>query len=150
MSETGQSDAAGPTLDILLVEDNPQSLKLCRDLLAVRGHRVLLATDGGEAILQARLHRPDLIVMDIQLPIMNGLAATGELRRLPETRHIPIIALTAFAMKGDAERFLQAGFNCYIPKPIDTRRFAQQVLDAYRQGSATPPEAASEEPPAHE
>lgn len=145
MSGTEKSERDAPTLDILLVEDNPQSLKLCRDLLAVHGHRVLLATDGGEAIEQARLHRPDLIVMDIQLPIMNGMTATTELRRLPETRHIPIIALTAFAMKGDAERFLKAGFNLYIPKPIDTRRFAQEVLSVYLDARRLSAQAQDEE-----
>ena len=131
MSGTETSAPDRPTLDILLVDDNPQSLKLCHDLLALHGHRVLEATDGGEAIEQARLHRPDLIVMDIQLPIMNGLTAAAELRRLPETRHIPVVAMTAFAMKGDAERFLKEGFARYIPKPIDTRRFVTEVLSAY-------------------
>ncbi len=112
---------------ILIVEDNPKNLKLCRDLLELKGHTILVATDGEEGINIARLHRPDLVIMDIQLPILNGLEAARLLREKSETKKIPIIALTAFAMKGDEERFLQNGFNGYIPKPIDTREFANEV-----------------------
>lgn len=118
-------------LTILIVEDNEKNLKLCRDLLELKGHRILEAADGSEGIDLARLHRPDLIIMDIQLPVLNGMKATAELHRCPETREIPVIALTAFAMKGDEERFLRAGFHGYIPKPIDTRRFSQQVEQVY-------------------
>lgn len=115
---------------ILIVEDNFKNLKLCRDLLDLKGHLVLEATDGEEGINLARLHKPDLIVMDIQLPVFDGIKATGILRGKPETKNIPIIAFTAFAMKGDEERFLENGFDGYIPKPIDTRKFADQV-EAY-------------------
>lgn len=115
---------------ILIVEDNLKNLKLCRDLLDLKGHIVLEATDGEEGINLARLHRPDLIIMDIQLPVFDGIKAAGILQEKPETQDIPIIAFTAFAMKGDEERFLKSGFNGYIPKPIDTRQFANQV-EAY-------------------
>ena len=117
---------------ILLVEDNLKNLKLCKDLLGLRGYSVLEATDGEEGINIARLHRPDLVIMDIQLPVLSGLEAVRILREKSETKSIPIIALTAFAMKGDEERFLQAGFDGYIPKPIDTRRFVDQVKEFLR------------------
>jgi two-component system cell cycle response regulator DivK len=113
---------------ILIVEDNLKNLKLCRDLLDLRGHAILEAVDGEEAINLARLHRPDLILMDIQLPVLSGEEAARILRGKQETRDIPIIAFTAFAMKGDQERFLSSGyFDGYIPKPIDTRKFADEV-----------------------
>ncbi len=112
---------------ILIVEDNLKNLKLCRDLLEYKGHMVIEATDGEEGVNVARLHRPDLILMDIQLPAMSGAVATSILKEKIETKDIPIIAFTAFAMKGDEERFLQEGFNGYIPKPINTRTFVDQI-----------------------
>lgn len=113
---------------ILIVEDNLKNLKLCRDLLDLRGHMILEAVDGEEAINLARLHRPDLILMDIQLPVLSGEEAARILREKTETRHIPIIAFTAFAMKGDQERFLTSGyFDGYIAKPINTRQFVADV-----------------------
>ena len=112
---------------ILIVEDNPLNLKLCRDLLELKGYTVLEATDGEEGINLARLHRPNLVLMDIQLPAINGLEAARILAKKSETEDIPIVALTAFAMKGDEERFLENGFEGYIPKPINTRKFVEQV-----------------------
>lgn len=112
---------------ILIVEDNLKNLKLCRDLLELRGHSILEATDGEDGVNMARLHRPDLIIMDIQLPVCSGIDAMKMLRERNETRHIPIIAITAYAMKGDEDRFLKEGFDGYIPKPIDTRHFALEV-----------------------
>lgn len=112
---------------ILIVEDNLKNLKLCRDLLDLAGHVVMEATDGEEGIHLARLHRPDLIIMDIQLPVLNGIKAAKVLQEKSETSKIPIIAFTAFAMKGDEERFMKAGFSGYIPKPIDTRGFVAEV-----------------------
>ncbi|RJO64857.1 MAG: response regulator [Myxococcales bacterium] len=112
---------------ILIVEDNAKTMKLCRDLLELRGHSILEATDGEEGINLARLHRPDLILMDIQLPVMDGQTAARLLKEKKETRNIPIVAFTAFAMKGDEERFLTGGFDGYVAKPIDTRRFGEQI-----------------------
>ncbi len=112
---------------ILIVEDHEPSRKLCRDLLELDGFEIIEATDGEEAVNLARIYRPDLVLMDIQLPLMNGLAATHILREKPETAQMPIVAFTAFAMKGDEERFLNEGFSGYIAKPIDTRRFSQTV-----------------------
>ncbi len=116
---------------ILIVEDNSKNLKLCRDLLEFRGHTILEATDGDEGVNMARLHRPDLVIMDIQLPVLSGMDAMQLMREKSETMNIPIIALTAFAMKGDEERFMKAGFNGYIAKPIDTRQFVDQVEQVF-------------------
>ncbi len=128
-------------LTVLIVEDNPKSMKLCRDLLELHGHMILEATDGREGVNMARLHRPDLIVMDIQLPVMSGMDAARILREKKETQAIPIIASTAFAMKGDEERFLRNGFNAYIPKPINTRTFAEDVEAVYEAANAEKAEA---------
>ena len=122
---------------ILIVEDNSKSLKLCRDLLELRGHMILEATDGEEGVNMARLHRPDLVLMDIQLPIMSGLQAARILGGKSETKDIPIIAFTAFAMKGDEERFLKSGFNGYIAKPINTREFANEIERYLNSGKDT-------------
>ncbi len=106
---------------ILIVEDNPRNMKLLEMTLRAKGYTLLEATDGGEALDTAIRERPDLIIIDIQLPKMNGLAVTKKLRETPEFRHTPIIALTAYAMKGDRERALNAGCDAYLPKPINTR-----------------------------
>ena len=111
---------AGET--ILVVEDNMLNLELISDLLEVHGYRVLKATAGAEALKQSQSEHPDLILMDIQLPGLDGLTITGILKDDPGTRDIPVIALTAHAMRGDEEKALQAGCNAYISKPIDTRQ----------------------------
>ncbi len=112
---------------ILVVESNLKDLRLCRDLLELRGHDVMEAVDGLEGISLARLHRPDLILMDVALPLMSGEEALNILNSKPETKNIPVIAFTGFAMKGDKERFLEIGFNGYIAKPVDTRKFVPQM-----------------------
>lgn len=114
-------------MEILVVEDNPSNLRLVRDLLELRGHSVLEATDGEQAVEMARLHRPQLILMDIRLPILDGIAAVQQIREHRQTKEIPVVALTASAMKGDEQRFLDRGFDGYIPKPIDTRSFCDTV-----------------------
>ena len=111
---------AGET--ILVVEDHMMNLELISDLLEVHGYRVLQATTGADALKQCQSERPDLILMDIQLPGLDGLTVTGILKDDPKTRDIPVIALTAHAMRGDEEKALQAGCNGYISKPIDTRQ----------------------------
>ena len=111
---------AGET--ILVVEDNMLNLELISDLLEVHGYRVLKATAGAGALKQSQSEHPDLILMDIQLPGLDGLTITGILKDDPGTRDIPVIALTAHAMRGDEEKALQAGCNAYISKPIDTRQ----------------------------
>jgi two-component system cell cycle response regulator DivK len=122
---------------ILIVEDNRRSMLLIRDLLQIHGFRTLEAFDGEEGIARAKAERPDLILMDIQLPRMDGLTAVRLLRQDPVTAGIPVVALTAHAMKGDRERALKAGCNGYIAKPIDTRRFLAQV-QAFLPGAAKP------------
>jgi len=122
---------------ILIVEDNRRSMLLIRDLLQIHGFRTLEAFDGEEGIARAKAERPDLILMDIQLPGMDGLTAVRLLRQDPVTAGIPVVALTAHAMKGDRERALKAGCNGYIAKPIDTRRFLAQV-QAFLPGAAKP------------
>jgi signal transduction histidine kinase/ActR/RegA family two-component response regulator len=117
----------GPGDLILVVEDNPANMKLVREVLKGRGYRILEATSGEEALDTVKFIHPDLILMDIQLPGMDGLAVTRQLKGNPETRDIPTIALTAHAMKRDEERVLEAGCAGYIPKPIDTVNFPNQV-----------------------
>src|SRR5438309_294348 len=98
---------------ILLVEDNEKNMKLARDLLQYKGFRTLEATTAAAGIALATAQRPDLVLMDIQLPDLDGVAALGCLRTAPETSAIPVIALTAFAMRADQERFRAAGFDGY-------------------------------------
>ena len=106
---------------ILIVDDNPVNLKLVRILLTGEGYDVRTANDAEEAIRVLRELRPRMILMDIQLPGMDGLALTRRLKADPTTRDIMIIGLTAYAMKGDEEKMLAAGCDGYIAKPIDTR-----------------------------
>lgn len=106
---------------VMIVEDNPQNMKLIEILLRDKSYNLLKACDGEEALDMATREQPDLIVMDMQLPKMSGVEVTRRLRQMPVFRQTPIIALTAFAMKGDKERFLEAGCNAYISKPINTR-----------------------------
>ncbi len=126
------SPPEGPGNLILVVEDNPANLKLVRDVLKSRGYRVLEATSGEEALDAVKFIRPDLILMDIQLPGMDGLTATRKLKGDPLTRDIPTIALTAHAMKRDEARVLEAGCAGYIPKPIDTVDFPNRVAEYLR------------------
>jgi len=106
---------------ILIVEDNPQNMRLLEMLLGAKGYTLLKAINGEEAIDTATRERPDLIIMDIQLPTMSGLEATKRLRQSPDSSHTPIIAITAYAMKGDREKLLAAGCDAYLSKPINTR-----------------------------
>lgn len=113
---------------ILIVDDNPVNLKLAGDLLEFEGLKVQRAVDAEIAREMIRQAPPDLILMDVALPGMDGLTFAKLLKKDPETEHIVIVALTAFAMKGDQEKTASAGCDGYITKPIDTRRFPQQVL----------------------
>jgi two-component system cell cycle response regulator DivK len=104
---------------ILVVEDNPKNMKLVRDVLQATGYRILEATTGGRAVELASEHRPDLVLMDIHLPDIDGVEALGRLRADERTAAIPVLALTAQAMEGDRERFLAAGFDGYVSKPVN-------------------------------
>ncbi len=106
---------------ILVVDDNPLNMKLVRVLLAGEGYHVRTAADAGEALTVLNECHPRLILMDIQLPGIDGLELTRRLKADPSTRDITIVGLTAYAMKGDEERIRAAGCDGYIPKPIDTR-----------------------------
>ena len=112
---------------ILIVEDNPMNMELATDLLEASGYIVIQAGVAEEGIELARAELPDLILMDISLPAMDGLEATGVLKQDPATKGINVIALTAHAMKGDEEKALAAGCGGYITKPIDTREFPKTV-----------------------
>ncbi len=112
---------------ILIVEDNPQNMRLIEMTLRSGEYALLRAVDGEEALAVAIRESPDLIIMDIQLPKMSGLEVTQRLRQLPEFANTPIIALTAYAMKGDEEKFLQAGCSVYLAKPINTRELPRLV-----------------------
>jgi len=114
---------------ILIVEDDPKSLILTRDLLQVSGFTTIEATDGKQGIELAKARNPDLILMDIQMPEMDGLEATRILKADATTRNIPVLALTAYAMKGDEERILQAGCDGYISKPIDIQGLVKEVAE---------------------
>jgi len=106
-------------MKILVIEDSPTSMKLAVLMLQKAGHETLQALDAESGIDMAREQNPDAIIMDIQLPGMDGFAATRILKDDPQTKHIPVIALTAMAMKGDREKILQAGCDTYISKPIN-------------------------------
>jgi two-component system cell cycle response regulator DivK len=108
-----------PGFRVLVVEDNERNMKLFRDVLAATGHRTLEATTGAGAVALARAHSPDLILMDIQLPDIGGVEALRRLRADEKTARVPVVALTAQAMGGDRERFLAAGFDDYLAKPVN-------------------------------
>jgi two-component system cell cycle response regulator DivK len=112
---------------VLIVEDNPANMTLAVFLLESAGHHVLSATDAEAGLAIARGEQPALILMDIQLPGMDGLTATMQLKADAATRHIPVIALTAFAMKGDEERIRAAGCDGYIDKPMRYKEFLSTI-----------------------
>jgi len=112
---------------VLIVDDNPHSLELFIELVKAEGHAILTATNGTEALAIARAQRPDLILMDIQLPGVDGLTVTRRLKTAPETKAIPIIGISAHALRDDAQRALEAGCVAYLPKPLDTRRFSDLI-----------------------
>ena len=115
--------------NILVIDDNPTNLKLVSDLLEFEGHMILKAVDAEEAMVVLADTLPELILMDIALPGMDGLTLARKLKADKRTRHIRIVALTAFAMKGDDQKAFDAGCDGYITKPIDTRKLPGQVAD---------------------
>ena len=117
---------------VLLVEDNERNLKLARDVLEYAGFTVLVATTGEEAVATAQRAAPDVILMDLQLPGIDGHAALGLLREDARTSGIPVVALTAFAMARDRDRAMAAGFDGYLEKPINVRLFPEQVREHLR------------------
>ncbi len=121
---------------ILIVDDNPVNLKLACDVLEANGFRISRAADAEQAALILQHEIPNLILMDIALPGIDGLTLTRQIKREARLRHIPVVALTAFAMKGDDLKALDAGCSGYITKPIDTRRFPEQVTSFLRRAES--------------
>ena len=115
------------TKTVLIVEDNELNMKLFNDLVETRGHRIVQTRSGIAAVELARKHRPDLILMDIQLPEVSGLEVTQWLKDDEELRTIPVVAITAFAMKGDEEKMLQGGCEAYLSKPISVAKFFETI-----------------------
>ena len=125
---------------ILIVEDNEKNRKLVRDVLQFKGYRTLEAESGELGVALARDSRPALILMDIQLPGMDGIAALGHLRADPNTRAIPVMAVTASAMTQDRQKIMAAGFDDYQSKPISVREFGEavrRVLDTRASGRSS-------------
>jgi len=112
---------------ILIVEDNELNMRLFTDLLEAHGYDTLQSLDGKDTIDIARDKKPNLIVMDIQLPGKSGIEITKELKADEDLKHIPVIAVTAFAMKGDEERIMEAGFSSYVAKPVSVPSFLDNV-----------------------
>ncbi len=114
---------------ILIVDDEPKNVTLIRDLLQVNGYSTNEATDGKQAVELAKANIPDLILMDIQMPEMDGIEATGILKTDTATKNIPILALSSYAMKGDKERILAAGCDGYLAKPFDIKELLKTVAE---------------------
>ncbi len=112
---------------ILIADDDEKSVKLIRDVLQASGYAVAVARDGGEAVAAAKEQIPALILMDIRMPVVDGVAAMRELKDDPATEGIPIIAITAHAMQGDREKFLQQGFDDFLAKPLDIHTLLEMV-----------------------
>ena len=112
---------------ILIVEDEPKNMKLLRDLLQRFGYEILEASDGEQGVKSAGEKMPDLILMDIMMPKMDGLEATRIIKADIKTKHIPVIALTSYAMKGDREKAIEAGCDGYIAKPIDIKEVLKTI-----------------------
>ena len=127
MSAMEKIDYSSAAKTVLIVEDNDLNMKLFNDLLEAHGYDTLQARTGPEAILMAREHLPDLILMDIQLPEVSGLQVTNEIKQDAEMADIPVIAVTAFAMKGDEDRIREGGCEDYIAKPISVSDFLEKV-----------------------
>ena len=112
---------------ILVVEDQEDNRQILRDLLGSAGFRTIEAHDGAQALTVARSQRPDLILMDIQLPLVDGYEATRSIKREPELKHIPVIAVTSYALSGDEQRAREAGCDAYVAKPYSTRHLLAKI-----------------------
>ncbi len=129
---TGLAEGFTMTKSVLIVEDNELNMKLFDDLLQANGYSTIQTRDGMEALSLAREHKPDLILMDIQLPEVSGLEVTKWIKEDETLRSIPVIAVTAFAMKGDEEKIREGGCEAYIAKPISVQEFLN-TIDKYLQ-----------------
>jgi CheY-like chemotaxis protein len=124
---------------VLVVEDDPMIRDVLWRLLQIEGYRVITAENGVQGVQHARVSRPDLIVMDMGLPLLNGWQATHRIRSMPVTRHIPIIALTAYAMQEDRNRCLSVGCNEYESKPVDFPRLAAKIREQLQRSQTEQP-----------
>lgn len=116
-------------MKILYVEDNEDNIFMLKNRLARAGHTVVIATDGAQGVAMASSERPDIILMDLSLPVLDGWQATRQIKACPDTKHIPVIALTANAMAGDREKALAAGCDDYDTKPIELPRLLGKIKD---------------------
>ena len=114
---------------VLIVEDDPKNMKLTMMTLKPHGYELICAVDGEEAVNTAFYEKPDIILMDMQLPKISGIDATKQIRKHPDFAKIPILALTAYAMKGDEEKYIDAGCTAYMSKPINTRELPFKVAE---------------------
>ena len=114
---------------VLIVDDEPKNVTLVRDILRVKGYETNEAVDGKQGVDLAKETIPDLILMDIQMPEMDGIEATGILKTDEATKHIPILALSSYAMMGDKERILKAGCDAYMSKPLNIKEFLSKVAE---------------------
>ena len=114
---------------ILVVEDTEDNRRIVRDLMTAFDYEVIEAKDGAEGVLMAQSHRPDLILMDIQLPVMDGYEATRRIKAQPDLQHIPVIAVTSYALSGDETKAREAGCNAYIAKPFSPRQLLAKVRE---------------------
>lgn len=112
---------------ILIVEDNEKNMKLVRDVLQFKGYETVEAVNGADGVRLAKERKPDLVLMDIQLPDIDGITALGQIRDDPETRKIPVIAVSASVMPDDQQRIVASGFDAYITKPINVKNFVETV-----------------------
>jgi CheY-like chemotaxis protein len=115
------------TIKILYIEDNDQNFYLVNFIMSAKGYAVMRGHDGREGINLATREKPDIILLDIQLPVMDGYETARELRKIPGVSTIPVVALTSYAMAGDREKALEAGCNGYIEKPINPKTFTEQI-----------------------
>lgn len=125
-------------MNILLVEDDPTDMKLLSAVLKSSGHRVLEKATAEQAFEQIKARHPEMLVLDLKLPGMDGLALARRLKQDPDTQHIPIVAVTAASEKFSKEEALAAGCDAYIVKPVDTRKLHEQIMDAAAPGAGTP------------
>jgi len=114
---------------ILVVEDTEDNRRIVRDLMTAFDYELIEAKDGAEGVLMAQSHRPDLILMDIQLPVMDGYEATRRIKAQPDLQHIPVIAVTSYALSGDETKAREAGCNAYIAKPFSPRQLLAKVRE---------------------
>jgi two-component system cell cycle response regulator DivK len=119
---------------ILVVEDTEDNRQILRDLFGGRDYELIEAADGGAGVAMAKSHKPDLILMDIQLPVIDGYEATRRIKSDPDTRHIPVIAVTSYALAGDEDKTRAAGCNAYIAKPFSPRVLLAKVRELLGEG----------------